>query len=186
MKHLIKLIRPEHWIKNLLIFAPLVLSFGFLDSSKVILASLGFIAWSMIASAGYIFNDLQDIENDRNHPVKQFRPLASGKVSVRSAIILMLVLLTMGIGIGVFLGKPILAGGLVLVLMTVPRTVLDNMIEKRRRKIRDQLVIASTGLANTTRAGLSLAQSFQSITPDVPMPLGDEFKKIIRKNRKRH
>jgi tight adherence protein B len=54
------------------------------------------------------------------------------------------------------------------------------MIEKRRIKIRDQLVAGAIGLANTTRAGLTLAQGFANICEDVPDPLGVEFRRIVR------
>jgi 4-hydroxybenzoate polyprenyltransferase len=117
MKHVIKLIRPHHWVKNLLIFAPLVLSFGFYESDKVVAAFLGFIAMSLIASAGYIFNDLQDLENDKSHPDKQHRPLASGNVSSSSAWLLLAVLLIGGLGISLFLelkGQLVLLGYVVL------------------------------------------------------------------------
>ena len=105
MKHLVKLIRPHHWVKNLLIFAPLVLSFGFYELEKVAIACLGFVAMSLVASAGYIFNDLQDIEHDRSHPNKQYRPLANDSVSIQQAWGLCLLLLAGGLGIGYFLGN---------------------------------------------------------------------------------
>ena len=82
--------------------------------------------------------------------------------------------------IGVFWGKPILAVGIFVVVATLPRIILDNMIKNRRIKLRDQLVSASTGLANTSRAGLTLVQGLQSITPDIPHPLGKEFLRVLQ------
>ena len=81
---------------------------------------------------------------------------------------------------GVLLGKIILAIGVFLFVVSLPRIVLDTMIERRKIKLRDQLVSASVGLANTTRAGLTLAQGFESIAPDIPEPLGVEFRRIVR------
>ena len=81
---------------------------------------------------------------------------------------------------GVLLGKIILAIGVFLFVASLPRLILDAMIEGRRVKIRDQLVSATIGLANTTRAGLTLAQGFANIAPDIPEPLGIEFRRIVR------
>lgn len=82
--------------------------------------------------------------------------------------------------IGIVLAKPIIAVGLFLMLILVPRIVLDQMIANRKIKIRDQLVAASLGLANTTRAGLTLAQGIANISSDLPSPLGGEFNRILR------
>ncbi len=81
---------------------------------------------------------------------------------------------------GILLGKIILAVGVFMLVVSLPRILLDMMIENRRVKLRDQLVNATVGLANTTRAGLTLAQGFQSIAPDIPEPLGVEFRRIVR------
>ena len=81
---------------------------------------------------------------------------------------------------GVVFGKIILAIGVFLLVVSLPRIFLDAMIERRKIKLRDQLVTASVGLANTTRAGLTLAQGFENISPDIPDPLGIEFRRIVR------
>ena len=81
---------------------------------------------------------------------------------------------------GVVLGKIILAVGVFLFVVSLPRIILDMMIERRKIRLRDQLVTAAVGLANTTRAGLTLAQGFQNISPDIPEPLGIEFRRIVR------
>ena len=82
--------------------------------------------------------------------------------------------------IGIVLAKPIIAAGLFMILILVPRIVLDQMISERKIKIRDQLVAATVGLANTTRAGLTLAQGLANISSDIPNPLGGEFQRIVR------
>ena len=73
--------RPHQWVKNILIFAPLILSFQFLNAELVIYALLAFMAFSLTASGLYIINDLLDIEADRAHPTKRNRPFASGSLS---------------------------------------------------------------------------------------------------------
>lgn len=80
MKDIVKLLRPHQYIKNLFVFAPLLFSFQF-NSATIQSTILAFVVFSLIASSIYILNDLMDIEEDRKHPKKKFRPLASGVVS---------------------------------------------------------------------------------------------------------
>ena len=86
---MLQLLRPHQYIKNLFIFAPLLFSFNFTLSS-FINASIVFLLFSFIASSVYILNDYMDIEEDKKHPIKKFRPLASGKISKKTAKILFL------------------------------------------------------------------------------------------------
>ncbi|MEX2108441.1 MAG: UbiA prenyltransferase family protein [Solirubrobacterales bacterium] len=81
----IKTGRPQEWIKNVFVFAGLLFSGKFNDPSAVIEATLAFVAFCGISSAGYYVNDLIDIELDRKHPKKRFRPLAAGELSERRA-----------------------------------------------------------------------------------------------------
>lgn len=97
MKNYIKLMRVHHYIKNFLVFAALACSGQFFNLSKLLSALLGFVAFCMISSVIYIINDICDVEKDRLHPIKKKRPIASGKVSVRNAIILAVVLFIISI-----------------------------------------------------------------------------------------
>ena len=76
----IKTGRPQEWIKNLFVFAGLLFSGKFNQSHDVLEAFLTFIAFCRISSAGYYVNDLVDVELDRKHPKKRFRPLAAGEL----------------------------------------------------------------------------------------------------------
>lgn len=93
MKQYLKLIRPFHWIKNLLIFVPLFFSGHLFDIQKFLMLILGFIAFSFIASSVYIINDIQDADKDRKHPKKRFRPIASGRISKKQATVFLTFLL---------------------------------------------------------------------------------------------
>lgn len=95
---LLKLYRIQHYIKNLLVFAPLFFSlqFTFQDLTDV---ALSFILFSALASSIYIFNDLVDINLDKNHPKKKFRPIASGKISKSTAKIHFIILSLLSLGI---------------------------------------------------------------------------------------
>ena len=84
---IIVLLRPEHYVKNLFIFAPLFFSFKF-NIINISNSLLAFFLFSLVASSAYVFNDLMDIDEDRNHPIKKLRPLADGRVSFTSAKIL--------------------------------------------------------------------------------------------------
>lgn len=89
---LIKLLRPQQWVKNTFLFVPIFFAGAFFDTSKMILLFFGFVAFSIVSSAVYILNDFKDIEADKLHPVKQFRPLASGAVNPSLALVVMAVL----------------------------------------------------------------------------------------------
>lgn len=90
---LIKLMRPKQWVKNGFVLAPLIFSGGFLDANAIQLALLAAFYFCVASSATYVLNDLQDIEKDRAHPTKRHkRPLASGAVTPKQALILMTVL----------------------------------------------------------------------------------------------
>ena len=88
----LKLLRIKHYIKNAIIFLPLVFSKRLFDLPLLVDALCGFAAFSFIASVVYVINDIRDVEKDRAHPTKRQRPIASGAVAVKSAVIVALVL----------------------------------------------------------------------------------------------
>lgn len=79
--YVIKLIRPRQWIKNVALFAAAIFGGQLFNGNVLVGVFLGFAAFSMLASATYIINDLFDVEKDRLHPFKRFRPIASGHIS---------------------------------------------------------------------------------------------------------
>ncbi len=81
----IKTGRPKEWIKNVFVFAGLLFSGKFNQSHEVLEAFVTFVAFCLISSAGYFINDLIDVELDRKHPKKRFRPLAAGELSESAA-----------------------------------------------------------------------------------------------------
>src|ERR687891_261149 len=82
---LLAAMRPPEWIKNLLVYAGLLFSQQFDDPGRVLDATLAFVAFCAISSAGYLINDLRDVALDRRHPEKRYRPIASGELSERVA-----------------------------------------------------------------------------------------------------
>ena len=102
----LKLMRVKHYVKNVLVFIPLFFNRTFFNLDDLAQIIMGFICFSMISSAVYILNDIRDVEKDKNHPKKKMRPIASGRVSKRKAIILLIVcILVATIISGLFLKK---------------------------------------------------------------------------------
>lgn len=101
--HYIKLIRVHHWVKNLFVFIAPFFAGVLLEKATLINCFAGFSAFCFAASAIYIFNDIQDLEADRKHPVKKDRPIAAGKIPIVKAVIVMIILLVVSIVIATYL-----------------------------------------------------------------------------------
>lgn len=101
---ILKSLRVYQWVKNFLVFVPLITSHTFNSLEQFSDALVGFIAFSLIASAGYIINDLFDLNADRGHPRKCRRPFASGEVSIPVAFVIFVVLLLLGFYAAITLG----------------------------------------------------------------------------------
>jgi decaprenyl-phosphate phosphoribosyltransferase len=99
----LKLLRPKDWAKNLFLFLPLFFGREISNIHKVIAVALGFIAFSCIASSIYIINDYRDREDDRKHPVKCKRPLASGAVSPTAGLVIAAFLIIAGFTLAWFI-----------------------------------------------------------------------------------
>jgi 4-hydroxybenzoate polyprenyltransferase len=91
LRTLLKAIRIHQWSKNILLLVPLLMSHHIRPGS-IAAVTAAFFCFSFVASANYLMNDLLDIENDRRHPVKRFRPFAAGELSVAGGIVLALLL----------------------------------------------------------------------------------------------
>lgn len=111
----LRLLRPHQWVKNLLVFAPLFFAQALFVPGLLSAAVIAFIAFSIAASTVYIFNDLRDRVEDREHPVKRHRPIASGRITVRTAIGLLTFLLVAEITSLIYF--PVLAPVLLLYLV---------------------------------------------------------------------
>ncbi|MDF1536213.1 MAG: decaprenyl-phosphate phosphoribosyltransferase [bacterium] len=133
----IRLLRLHQWIKNGFVLAPLVFAGRLLEMDSVVLALSGFTAYCFASSATYVFNDIFDRDQDRHHPFKCRRPVASGEVSVPAANVLGAGLLLTSILIAAGVGIPFLWTLLAYLALQVGYNVLfRNMV------ILDILVIA--------------------------------------------
>ena len=96
MNGIFTIMRPKQYIKNIFILLPLFFAGQITNTELLVNALVVFVAFSLSASAVYIFNDYKDIKEDRKHPKKKYRPLASGLISKNVALSLMTILLIMG------------------------------------------------------------------------------------------
>jgi 4-hydroxybenzoate polyprenyltransferase len=131
--------RPQEWIKNLLVFAGLLFSGKLDEGAQVVDATLAFAAFCAISSAGYLFNDLRDAAFDRRHPSKRYRPIASGTLTASTAWVAAAALAAVGVLIG-SVGVSAEVGGLVAVYGVT--TVAYSLVVKRL-VILDVMTIAS-------------------------------------------
>jgi len=137
MENYIKLIRPKHWLKNILIFLPSILALEF-DKLLTTNSIYSFIAMSMMASGGYILNDIKDVQKDRIHPKKKFRPIAYGTVPVKRAFILAVFLIITSFLLISLINKESL---FILVIYFTLNTAYSNYF--KRMKYLDVAVLSS-------------------------------------------
>lgn len=151
--------RVRQWTKNLVLFAGVVFSHRYTEGSELLRACAGFLSFSLLASAVYVLNDLKDVEKDRIHPKKRFRPIASGRISVQFARGLLACLLLAGLAIGWGLGIGFLAIGAIYFTLNVAYTLqLKNVV------ILDVMIIAM-GFVLRAVAGVELLESRETISP---------------------
>lgn len=103
VRTLLRQLRPLQWIKNTLVFAPMVAAHQLADPEALRSAFLAFVTFSLMASAAYVVNDLTDLLADRAHPTNRRRPLPSGDLSIVGAAALLVALLSLATAIGVAL-----------------------------------------------------------------------------------
>ncbi|MDH5570982.1 MAG: UbiA family prenyltransferase, partial [Gammaproteobacteria bacterium] len=99
----IRATRPHQWVKNVLIFIPLLLAHEYTDLTRVLSTFQAFVSFCLCASAVYIFNDLMDLDSDRIHPTKKYRPFASGDLSLLTGMIFSPVLLIISLALAIHL-----------------------------------------------------------------------------------
>lgn len=104
--HFVRALRPRQWIKNLAVFAPLVFSGLLYNEDYLSKAFLAFFYFCAVSSSLYLVNDVVDLENDRKHPIKSNRPIASGKINPNLAFIVAAITLFFAIPTSfVYVGK---------------------------------------------------------------------------------
>lgn len=130
----IKAIRVHQWLKNSLLFVPILTTFSFDDTSAIANVLIAFCSFSLLASATYIFNDILDLDNDRAHARKRNRPLAAGSISVASGVVCSAIMLAVGLYLSALVSAGFTYALLIYLCITVSyscflkRTVLIDVI----------------------------------------------------------
>ncbi len=150
LKALIKTMRPRQWIKNGFVFFALIFDRQLFLLDPFLRTLAGFFIFCLISSAVYLFNDIADVEADRNHPEKKFRPIASGKLPINVAWAAALLLVVISLPLGYLLSP-----GFFVVLVTY---LVINLLYSRWLKqvpILDVMIIA-LGFVLRVAAGVTL------------------------------
>jgi 4-hydroxybenzoate polyprenyltransferase len=159
LKALIKTMRPRQWPKNGFIFFALIFDKQLFIPESFWRTVAGFFLFCLISSAVYLFNDIADVEADRNHPEKKFRPIASGKLPINVALTAALLLTAVAIPIGYWLAP---AFALILTVY-----LANNILYSRWLKhvpILDVLIV-SVGFVLRVAAGVILIYPVERFSP---------------------
>jgi decaprenyl-phosphate phosphoribosyltransferase len=155
----LRAMRPKQWVKNVLVLAA-PLAAGRLFEPAVLLASLwAFISFSLVSASIYLINDSRDIEADRLHPKKQFRPIAAGELSVNTAYILATITLAASLALGFWVARDL---GITLAVYWVLQVVYSFFL--KHQPIIDLAMVAAgfllRAVAGGVASGLVLSQWF--------------------------
>ena len=146
----IRALRPWQWLKNLLVFVPLILAKQLFDPASLSASVIAFISFCLIASAGYLINDLLDLEADRRHPRKKNRPIASGVLSLWNVVILAAGLFFTGLLFACFVSI-----NLALLLISYFVMVTAYSLELKQHALVDVILIAGFYAARIIAGGLA-------------------------------
>lgn len=136
LRPMLKAVRPHQWLKNLLVFLPMLMAHDF--SSAAFLSSLlAFVAFSLVASSVYVLNDLLDLGADRVHPRKRNRPFASGALRIQAGTWMVPLLLVLGMGLAAATGPGFLGILAIYYVLT-----LAYSLDLKRRTIVDICTLA--------------------------------------------
>lgn len=124
----LRAIRVHQWLKNCLLFVPLITSHGIGGLTSVIVSSAAFLSFSFCASAVYLINDLSDLPSDRNHSRKKNRPFAAGTLQLQSGVALVPLFLLLSFGIAFFLPGDFFLVLSVYFIMTLAYTFRLKMV----------------------------------------------------------
>ena len=152
--------RPRQWIKNALVFAAPLASGTVVRLDVLAATVLAFALFCVAASGLYLLNDVRDVEEDRRHPRKRTRPVASGAVPVRAAVVTGVVLLVASLGTAAVVARPALTA----VLATYVVISLAYSLALKDQPVIDLACVASgfvlRGVAGGAAAGVALSQWF--------------------------
>lgn len=155
--HLLRSLRLRQWLKNLSLYAGAVFGGRLFELEQLIVATKAFIIFCGLSSAMYLLNDVVDAPKDRHHHFKKFRPIASGKVSIKLALLISFILLSLSLLSARELGKFFFLASLSFILLQVSYTLLwKNFI------IIDALAVSGAFIIRFYAGALAISASLSS------------------------
>jgi 4-hydroxybenzoate polyprenyltransferase len=154
---LLRILRPQQWIKNLFLFAGLIFSRSFHQLDSVRVETFAFLSFCLLSSGVYIINDLVDIRADRLHPAKSRRPIAQGKIGPAAAVIVAVVLIAGALTAAFFIDHRFFAAALLyLALMVLYSLKIKEVV------ILDVLFVASGYVLRAAAGALAIRVEISS------------------------
>jgi len=155
-------LRPRQWTKNIALFAALVFARRVFDGQAATRAVLAFVAFCLLSSGTYVFNDWMDREEDRRHPEKALRPIAAREIRARTVLLLIVICWAAGLDLGVVLGwKFALLGAGYLVLQLAYTFSLKHLV------ILDVLCIAAGFVLRVPAGGVVIEKRWSGLAQAV-------------------
>jgi len=157
VKEIFKSMRPQQWIKNFFIFAAIIFSQNIFNLPLLLKTIIAFVSFCLLSSSLYILNDLKDLEEDKLHPLKSKRPLASGRLKKSTAFLSFIVLSTLSLILAITLNRYFFMIALVYFFLQVAYSVrLKHVV------ILDVFVIATGFLIRVVAGGLAIEVTISS------------------------
>jgi decaprenyl-phosphate phosphoribosyltransferase len=151
VRAVLRSLRPKQWAKNVLVLAAPAAA-GVLDNGDALLqVAAAFVAFCLVSSGTYLLNDARDVEADRAHPTKRHRPIAAGRVTVRFAVVLGLVLIVAGFGVAAAVRLELLIVVAVYILVTTAYTLV-----LKHEAVLDIVAIASGFILRAVAGGVAV------------------------------
>ncbi|MGH3341007.1 MAG: decaprenyl-phosphate phosphoribosyltransferase, partial [Propionibacteriaceae bacterium] len=146
----VRAMRPRQWVKNLLVVTAPLAAGRLFEPAVIKGTALAFVAFCLVSAAVYLFNDVRDVEEDRQHPTKRFRPIAAGELKPATALVLATVTGACGLALGFFVSMPLGITVLVyLALQVLYSTFLKHL------PVVDLAVVASAFLLRAIAGGVA-------------------------------
>ena len=155
----LRAMRPRQWLKNVLVAAAPLAAGQIFDAGVLINVGLAFVAFCLVSSAVYLLNDVRDVDEDRLHPRKRLRPIASGELSVRAALLLAALTGAVGFAVGFYTA---IALGVTLAVYLLLQVLYSAFL--KHLPVVDLAIVASgfllRAIAGGVAAGIALSQWF--------------------------
>lgn len=155
----VRAMRPRQWVKNLLVLAAPLAAGRLFEPAVIKTAALGFVAFCLVSALVYLVNDVRDVEEDRQHPTKRFRPIASGELKPTTALVLAAVVGVCGLALGFFVSVPL---GITLVVYVALQLLYSAYL--KHLPVVDLAMVASAyllrAIAGGVATGIPLSQWF--------------------------